>query len=471
VKPFLRFVRSLLPADASQLALLLGSLCLFIAAYLRWAPWQILRLLPRSVLHLGILVPLALCAIRFSACLGFLICFRPGAHPARRLSYWVALPAALGIVLMCSFCVYALVALSSLPGNNGVSHRVGTLLLVIANMGPGFHYALLGFILISLFGFRLALGHASLPLALPESGAHIQDDSSSWNRVEMFLWVLLWLLNAIHSVFPFQTFMYYFVRACIPTVSNITAISAEQFATDGLLLLIAISIIGKGAWHAVRHSVRLPEIDEFAFAVAFPVGIAALIYVGEFFFDLTRWVVHQSHSVSAPWIGSYFSLPRVGLLVLLFHALGEEIIFRGLLQPRFIRRYGLFRGLVLLSIVFAAAHISAEFSAGFGFTDGLVILKLGIRLMSSIGLCFVTGWLTLRTGSVLPAALAHGISNILVLSPLGPTFLGMGPLDSLLWIALAYSLFRYWPVQVEAAQESGAASRAKTLSSITPPCM
>jgi membrane protease YdiL (CAAX protease family) len=144
----------------------------------------------------------------------------------------------------------------------------------------------------------------------------------------------------------------------------------------------------------------------------------------------------------------------VGLLVLLFHTLGEEIIFRGLLQPRFIRRYGLFRGLVLLSIVFAAAHISADFSAGFGFTDGLVILKLGVRLISSVGLCFVTGWLTLRTGSVLPAALAHGISNIMVLSPLGPTFPGIGPLDSLLWIVLAYALFHYWPVQPKAAQES-----------------
>jgi membrane protease YdiL (CAAX protease family) len=470
VKAFFRFVRSLLPVDASQAMLVLGSLCLFIAAYLRWAPWQILRPLPRAVLLLSIVASIAIHVVRFSACLGFLICFRPGTHPVRRIVYWVALPTMLGIALVCSYCVYALSVLSIMPGGGVVTKHVRSIMWIIANLGEGFQYAVLGLILILIFALWLGLGHTSLPLALPDTRPDAPEDSNAWSRIEMYIWVLLFLLNAIHAVFPFQTLIYYFVKTHIPTVSNITALSAEQFATDSILLLIAVWIIGKGAWYAVRRCVRLPEIDEFALAAAFPIGITAFLYGGKYLYGLTRWAVQQSHNVSAPWIGSHLSFPKAVLLVLLLPALGEEILFRGLLQPRFLSRYGLFRGLVLLSMVFAAAHISADFSAGYGFTDGLVILKLGARLISSIGLCFVTGWLTLRTGSVLPATLAHGISNIMVVSPLGPAIPGAGPLSSVLWVALAYSLFRYWPIQEDRAQRAFAASPANTLTVPPPPC-
>jgi membrane protease YdiL (CAAX protease family) len=469
VKRFLRFVRSLTPVDASQLALPLGALCLFLAAYLPWLPWQIPRSSTRSIVEFRVFVLVALCAIRVSACAGFFLCFRPGPRPAQRLFFWVTSPAALGIFLICSYCVYASTATLFLSSSTGPSLHIGSILWIIANLGPGFHYALLGFILISLFHFRLTLGHVSLPLTLPGSTITASDDTASWKRVELFLWVLLWLLNAIHSVFPFQTYLYYLIKAYAPGVANIAAISAEQFVTDALILPIAIWIIGKGTWYTVLRCLRLPEIDEFVFAVGFPIGIAALVYAGEFLFDLTRWVAYKSHGVGTPWIGPYFSLPRMVLLVLLFHSLGEEIIFRGLLQPRFIRRYGLFRGLALLSVVFAAAHLSTDFSAGLDFTDGLVILKLCVRLISSIGLCSITGWLMLRSGSVLPAALAHGIFNIMALSPLGPTFPGIGPLNSALSIALAYVLFRYWPIHMEGGRESRDTIRTETLCSTTPP--
>jgi membrane protease YdiL (CAAX protease family) len=63
-----------------------------------------------------------------------------------------------------------------------------------------------------------------------------------------------------------------------------------------------------------------------------------------------------------------------------------------------------------------------------------------------MALNFVLAWLTLRSQSVLPAAIAHTLYNVLVFSPNGPQFAGKGVLRVALWAALAYLLFRYWPV-------------------------
>ena len=63
------------------------------------------------------------------------------------------------------------------------------------------------------------------------------------------------------------------------------------------------------------------------------------------------------------------------------------------------------------------------------FTDGLVIAKLCLCLIDALALSFVAGWLTLRTGSVLPATLAHGLMNVFGGAPLGPVFPWIGPAD------------------------------------------
>lgn len=57
-------------------------------------------------------------------------------------------------------------------------------------LGPGFRFDLLGLVLVLLFLSRLALGIASLPLALPESGI-CSSDAASWPRVQRLIWVLV----------------------------------------------------------------------------------------------------------------------------------------------------------------------------------------------------------------------------------------------------------------------------------------
>jgi membrane protease YdiL (CAAX protease family) len=71
-----------------------------------------------------------------------------------------------------------------------------------------------------------------------------------------------------------------------------------------------------------------------------------------------------------------------------------------------------------------------------------------------MALNFVLAWLTLRSESVVPAAIAHAVFNVLVYSPIGPQLAGKDVLRVALWAVLAYVLFRYWPVPSEIRSET-----------------
>jgi hypothetical protein len=136
------------------------------------------------------------------------------------------------------------------------------------------------------------------------------------------------------------------------------------------------------------------------------------------------------------------------VMVFMAAALAEELIFRGALQPRFISRYGVIRGLAPLSIVFAGWHISADFPDGFKLTSAVIVTRVALRLMGAIGLCFVTGWLAIKTGSVLPSSLAHGLYNVLGKSSWGQIFSGSAATIYIAWIGLGYFLLRRYSVDV-----------------------
>jgi len=251
--------------------------------------------------------------------------------------------------------------------------------------------------------------------------------------METFLWVLLALIPVISWFIPVK-------NAISPIL-----VSLSPAFTDIVLLMIAIKMIGNEAWLAICRSIRWPGVQLLSLAIAFPCGVFALISTSQFLLQLFKWSIHRSDGLGVLQISSYFMLPKIGLLLFIPLAFCEELVFRALLQPRFVARYGIFRGIFLVGVVFAFAHVSTDFSAW--YSDALVVVKLALRLCESMAISFVTGWLTLRTGSVFPAAVAHGLLNVLGVSPFGPQFLMIGPLISLLLAILACTLFLYWPVQ------------------------
>jgi membrane protease YdiL (CAAX protease family) len=158
-----------------------------------------------------------------------------------------------------------------------------------------------------------------------------------------------------------------------------------------------------------------------------------------------------------PQFGSYFTFPDPWFLLLFLPALFEEMIFRGLLQRRLIQRYGIYRGIFLMGMIWAEFHFVSDVSFS-RLTGTDVLMKLSWRILFCLALSYVLGWLTLRSSSILPAAIAHTFYNILAMSGFGPPFIGKYTMLVALWAVLALALFRYWPVQAEDIPEATVAA-------------
>ena len=86
---------------------------------------------------------------------------------------------------------------------------------------------------------------------------------------------------------------------------------------------------------------------------------------------------------------------------MLIPPLTEEIMTRGYFRMRLVESFGVMPGVILTAVVFGLSH--TRYLAA----DGMLLLFMAIILINS------TTWtyLTQKTGSILPAFLAHAISN------------------------------------------------------------
>lgn len=91
--------------------------------------------------------------------------------------------------------------------------------------------------------------------------------------------------------------------------------------------------------------------------------------------------------------GSAGAFVWIWLAVAFFPAFTEETMYRGLLQSAAVRRWGPWVGLLAASFFFSLAHLEPA-----GFVSRILM-----------GLWF--GYLFLRTGSILPGAIAHTLNN------------------------------------------------------------
>src|SRR5713226_4799643 len=146
MKRLLEFLRSVLPADWTQLIFLFGVVCLYIARILRsWPAEEIF--IPSKHLPFAAHMPLLFAAHMplLAGVAGHFICFWPGRHPVRRLLYWVCLLALAGLSLTYVLFLYYGLGPSSAHGTGKyTAHTIAWALSELWNLGTGFHFALLG---------------------------------------------------------------------------------------------------------------------------------------------------------------------------------------------------------------------------------------------------------------------------------------------------------------------------------------
>ncbi len=142
-----------------------------------------------------------------------------------------------------------------------------------------------------------------------------------------------------------------------------------------------------------------------------------------------------------------FSLTAGTLLGTLF-AFGHELAWRGWLLPRLAARLGAWRGALLSGAAWGAWHAPLVLLGGYAYPGHPALgLALWIAFCTLYGL--LLAWLTFASGSLVPAALAHGVLiaagevGLLVLPGADPARLGVpwSPLGLALLCALLLALW------------------------------
>ncbi len=457
------FLHSVLPAELTNLFLLAGSTFLFIAPNLRWwpamptispgGPFNVDALDPSFLgkvrVWIGYVRLLAL-PIRVAGAAGYFVCFWPGRRPVRRLFLAVLLPACASVLAVLGVAFFLLprqqgpVRSVLYPASGQLGHEFFRL---VSSLGPGFHFAVAGLILVALFVWLLYRDRSVLPIGLPSLSRLDSSDATLENgqRQEMvFVWMMICLLPLVRIFESLAVMVAYLVRGSEPSMT--LAIWMDRVGFPVLAFLLVLLAIGGERREVIKQCLRVPRITYVGLAAVVPAAIASAWPLLSYVYDRTRWAAYYYGQYGPPGLGSYFELPDAASLWLLIPVLVEEVAWRGYLQPRFVRRYGLVRGIFLLGIVWGAFHFSWDFSAFMSYSE--VFLRLGMRLAGTVAYAYVLAWLTIRSNSILPAAIAHGVLNMFA-----SAFLPIrtpGWVLVVLWALMGYLLFRYWPPQVVA---------------------
>lgn len=154
-----------------------------------------------------------------------------------------------------------------------------------------------------------------------------------------------------------------------------------------------------------------------AFAMVAILAGAAVATMGWFAFERTGVTVH-----GGPWLlGAGFQIWPFYVLNIavtaaafsvfgLVAATGEEFAWRGFLQGHLISQVGVRRGILLIAAVWWAWHLPGLL-AGYNFPEYPIVGALILFPLQMIGAALFFGWLTLRSKSFWPAALAHAAVN------------------------------------------------------------
>jgi len=182
-------------------------------------------------------------------------------------------------------------------------------------------------------------------------------------------------------------------------------LQADSLAISSVAFEAVLRVVGAllGVGFAIRRSLqqsldrlglRVPTAADLRWGIGAGVALYALLLV-----TVTIWAnlvtpqQLQEQTQAADQLSSMFNTLPLALVVSISAAVGEEILFRGALQPVF--------GWVLTSILFALLHMQ------YTLTPATIII-----FFVSLGL----GWVRMRQ-STTAAMIAHFVYNFIQLAP------------------------------------------------------
>ena len=91
-------------------------------------------------------------------------------------------------------------------------------------------------------------------------------------------------------------------------------------------------------------------------------------------------------------------------------ASGEEVAWRGLVQPLLIDKLGFLKGICLLGFIWFMFHLPILLN-GYNYPENPILGSFILFPIRLIAASYFYAWLTIKSKSFIPAAIAHGAGN------------------------------------------------------------
>lgn len=250
-----------------------------------------------------------------------------------------------------------------------------------------------------------------------------QVTASRWRRLHVTLWeaagwtfgyliaqaivlaglLLVMIVSAFGTTWPDQASL---LNWCLEQNLDTSFLFVGASSLGTLFVMVPLVRWREGKEFRQKLGWRNPTLVELIYASATIVPIALL---GNVLYDASRtwqtwplWPFAAAlRETSLDQLYSRFqgvSFPVLVVALALGPAVGEELIFRGVLGRRLISRYGLIPGVALTSICFAAAHVDP------------------MHAVATLPIAVLLHVLYLKTGTIWVPILVHFGNNLLALS-------------------------------------------------------
>ena len=194
----------------------------------------------------------------------------------------------------------------------------------------------------------------------------------------------------------------FFVRLSITTMPETFAGVAKLVVMPQVLILFPALIMATMMTKSIRQGLRL----HLPHWTTLPLGVLLGVTLHPTYVMLSKFVSHlyplseQTVAAMKPFTDQIGSAPWlvVVLLMAALPAVCEELAFRGFIFGGLVRDRGRVRAVLITAVMFGISH-------------GVLQQSITATIMG-----LVLGWITLRTGSVLPCILVHFSNNALSVS-------------------------------------------------------
>lgn len=463
-----KFLRQFLPANPTQIVLLLAAVCLsacFGRSWLVLPGWQLLdQIGPLSRGEIAKWVyltqifafPLLLAGVGAYFC-----CLWRRDDPARSWLRLVLIPATIGIV--GGLLVPALIVLNTRPKSVLESHGLNPLRgfkfptrILTLNLGIGFQIAIVGLACGIVGWWMLRTRVASLPLRFASANETERIESDLVPTPLHFFSLYALCLFGVVAGFLSVSFTPLAVNLLnrLESPSSTWFFGAQYLLNDFPFLLLAAWVLGEDRWKKLLAVARLPQGWLLGLAVLIAVAAHWAPHVLAYASDRFAWAHQGATIIEMPSPNVYLRFPTLTWALLLYaiSAVLSEWVWRGCIQGEFIGIFGVSRGLFLVGLLYGSVQ-QLSFPALFaGVADFFSYLVL--RLLWGIVWSVVFGWLTLRARSVWPAAMCAGLSTVLAHAAMIDAQEVIPRRFIRLWLlgsgcVLAFLLVRYLPLPLQ----------------------